>query len=444
MKRDNLRTQKEALSSESVARAKVDQGGSDKLQIRNRIKELRQVKARDLVPHPNNWRRHPRSQMAALLGLLEKIGYADALLARELPNGKLELVDGHLRAQTTPDELVPVLVLDLNEEEAKLVLLTLDPLAAMAESEVEQIKTLLETVRTENGAVQELLERVAGPALWASLYSTQTNDPEVALERADELQAKWGTKAGQLWTADLHRMICGDSRDRALVKRLFSNDASQIRMLWTDPPYGVSYGAKTAWSKQHRAGSQRRAIENDSLEPLELKELFAEVLIVAREHALPGAVVYTSVPSVFLKFFIQGLEEGGFRYRHCLIWVKQTFVLGRSDYHYRHEPILYGWLDNGPHYFSHDRSQDSVFEIDRPVASDLHPTTKPLELIARMVANSSKPGELVFDPFCGAGSTIIAAHQLGRIGYGCELDPGYLAVELERLSMLGLKPKLKE
>jgi DNA modification methylase len=157
---------------------------------------------------------------------------------------------------------------------------------------------------------------------------------------------------------------------------------------------------------------------------------------------MPGAAIYATVSSVFLKYFIQGLEDGGFTYRHCLIWVKQTFVLGRSDYHCQHEPILYGWLDNGPHYFLHDRTQSSVFEIDRPISSPEHPTCKPIELISRMIANSSLPGELIYDPFCGSGSTIVAAHQLGRIGYGVEIDPGYLAVELERLSLLGLKPEL--
>jgi DNA modification methylase len=116
--------------------------------------------------------------------------------------------------------------------------------------------------------------------------------------------------------------------------------------------------------------------------------------------------------------------------------------MSESDYHFRHELVLYGWLNNGAHHWDGDRSQDSVFEVDRPRASDLHPTTKPVELIARMVANSSRPGELVYDPFCGSGSTIVAAHQLGRIGFGCEIDPAYLAVELERLSRLGLRAEL--
>jgi DNA modification methylase len=443
MKDGSTRKPNRIISSALKSEPQADGEVASPIRIRDRIKELRRVRARDLLPNPHNWRRHPQSQTAALRGLLEEVGYADALLARELPNGQLELIDGHLRAQTTPDQIVPVLVLDLNEQEAKLVLLTLDPLASLAEAEAEQIKALLEMVRTENVAVQELLEQVAGPKAWTELHCTEQNDPQVPLERADELQAKWRTTLGQVWKIDRHRLGCGDSGDRSLVAQLWSDNAPSIRMLWTDPPYGVSYGAKTDWTSHHRPGSKRRAIENDSLEPAELQKLFASVLQVARDHTLPGAAIYASVPSVFLKYFIQGLEDGGFTYRHCLIWLKQTFVLGRSDYHYRHEPILYGWLDNGPHYFSRDRSQDSVLDVDRPIVSDLHPTTKPIELIARMLANSSRPGELVFDPFCGSGSTILAAHQLGRIGYGCELDPGYLAVQLERLSMLGLKPELK-
>ena len=207
-------------------------------------------------------------------------------------------------------------------------------------------------------------------------------------------------------------------------------------------PLGVDDFEKTEWTNHHRGGAKRRSIENDSLKPAELQKLFAAALNVACEHALPGAVIYATVPSVFLKYFIQGLEDGGFSNRHCLVWVKQSFVLGRSDYHYRHEPILYGWRENGPHYFTEDRTQDSIFEINRPTVSELHPTTKPVELIARMVANSSRLGELVYDPFSGSGSTLLAAHQLGRIGYGVEIDPGYVAVTLERFSMLGLKPQL--
>src|SRR6516164_7760320 len=125
-------------------------GSASPMQIRDRIKEVRRVKARDLQANPKNWRRHPQLQAAALRALLGEIGYADALIARELADGKLMLIDGHLRAEATPDCEVPVLVLDVNEEEADKLLLTLDPLAAMAEADSERIKTLLETVRTDN------------------------------------------------------------------------------------------------------------------------------------------------------------------------------------------------------------------------------------------------------------------------------------------------------
>ena len=138
------------------------------MQIRDRIKDLRRVKAAELLPNPKNWRRHPKAQADALRGILAEVGYADALLARELPNGKLILVDGHLRAETTPASMVPVLVLDVTEEEADKILLTLDPLAAMAEAD----------------------------------------------DKAAELKAKWGTETGQLWQIGPNRLLCADCREK--------------------------------------------------------------------------------------------------------------------------------------------------------------------------------------------------------------------------------------
>jgi DNA modification methylase len=150
------------------------------------------------------------------------------------------------------------------------------------------------------------------------------------------------------------------------------------------------------------------------------------------------------VPSgTLLSHFIAAFNDSGFSFKHLLVWVKQHFVIGMSDYQQRHEAVLYGWREDGPHFFIPDRCQSSVFEVDKPHASDLHPTTKPVALMARMIANSSRPGEVVYDPFCGSGSTIVAAAQVKRVGYGCELDPGYLAVGLERLASLGLKPELR-
>jgi hypothetical protein len=411
------------------------------MQFKDRIKELRRVRARDLLPNPNNWRVHPKTQVAALRGLLTEVGYADALIARELPDGLLELIDGHLRAETTPDAIVPVLVIDVTEQEANKLLLAIDPLAAMAEADAGRLKALLETVRTNDAAVQELFKRTAGDGLWKILHPEEIDEAEVPLERADELRAKWGTEAGQLWRIGPHRIICGNCANQAVVERLWIN-GERLRMVWTDAPWAVDYGAKTAWMEQRGAQRRRKPIANDNLAPEQIAALFATALANAVAYAEKGAAIYASVPATLLLVFIAALEKGGFRYKHCLVWLKQTFVLGRSDYNYRHELILYGWRENGPHYFTDDRTQDSVFEVDRPTVSDLHPTTKPVALVARMVANSSRAGERVYDPFCGSGSTLLAAHQLGRVGYGVEIDPGYVAVSLERLAAIGLKPQL--
>src|SRR6202166_4464763 len=189
----------------------------DQIRIQDGIRDLRRVKARDLLPNPKNWRRHPKAQVEALRGLLTEIGYADALLVRELADGRLMLIDGHLRAATTPDALVPVLMLDVTEAEADKLLATLDPLASMAESDSERIKELLATVSTDSEAVQELLKRSVGERVWELLHPRELEEVEVAPEKADELRQKWGTKSGQLWQIDRHRIVCGDSTDPAIV-----------------------------------------------------------------------------------------------------------------------------------------------------------------------------------------------------------------------------------
>jgi hypothetical protein len=187
---------------------------AEHIQLRDRIRELRRVRARDLLPNPKNWRRHPRGQSDALRGLLVELGYCDALLVRQLPDRRLMLIDGHLRAETTPDMLVPVLLLDVSEEEADKILLSLDPLAAMAESDSQRLQALLETVRSDSEAVQLLFKRTAGDRLWQILHPEEVQEAEVSADRADELRAKWGTASGQLWQAGPHRIICGDSRTR--------------------------------------------------------------------------------------------------------------------------------------------------------------------------------------------------------------------------------------
>jgi hypothetical protein len=218
------------------------------MKIRDRVKSLVRVRAGDLLPNPKNWRRHPKQQADALRGLLSEVGFADALLARETPAG-LMLIDGHLRAETTPDMDVPVLILDLDEAEADKILLTLDPLATMAEADKASVDALLATMHTDSKAIASLLERIAGEAgLQALDDPTELVEVPAQLDRAAELQAKWGTAAGQAWEIGPHRLVCGDCRDEGTVGRLWADGSPKLRMIWTDPPYGVDYAAKTRFS----------------------------------------------------------------------------------------------------------------------------------------------------------------------------------------------------
>ena len=168
--------------------------------IRDRIKELRRVKASELSANPRNWRTHPKGQQDALRGILAEVGYADALIARELPDGTLELIDGHLRAETTPDEMVPVLIVDLDQDEANKMLTVLDPLASLAEANEEALGLLLAEVQTDNDGLREMLDDLAAE------YDIELDgdggdgveDVEPQIDRAAELQKEWGTKPGQL------------------------------------------------------------------------------------------------------------------------------------------------------------------------------------------------------------------------------------------------------
>src|SRR5258708_8299465 len=195
--------------------------------IRDRIVELRRVLARDLVPNPKNWRRHPERQAAALRGVLEEVGYADELLARQLPDGHLQLIDGHLRSQTTPYQLVPVLVLDVDEAEADKLLATLDPLAAMGETDKLAFKDLASFVQTDSADLRELLDGTAGLAK----ESTQDAIPALPVTPVARL--------GQIWQLGKHKLLCGDSTRPGEVARLMGEERAVL--FQTDPPYAVGY-----------------------------------------------------------------------------------------------------------------------------------------------------------------------------------------------------------
>lgn len=385
------------------------------MKIRDRIKELRRVKAASLLPNPKNWRTHPKAQQDALKGILAEVGFADALLARELDDGSLMLIDGHLRAETTGEQEVPVLILDVDEKESDKLLATFDPLAGMAECDSAALDALLRNVDTGNEALQQMLTDLAESS---GLYLD--NDKEIVEDEVPEVQAEAITKTGDLWLLGEHRLLCGDSTKEEDVKRLMNG--SKADMLLSDPPYGVSYVGKT---------KDALKVENDALDEAALTDLVKRAFDNSEEICRPGAYWYATVPAGPLHILFAEDWKRRKILRQIMVWAKDSMVLGHSEYHYQHEPILFGWKPGERHKNS-DRTRTTLWKYDRPKASREHPTMKPIGLWAQAVEDGSRKEEIVYDPFLGSGTTLIAAEQLGRKCYGVEISPHYCDVIVKR------------
>ena len=242
------------------------------------------------------------------------------------------------------------------------------------------------------------------------------------------------TKLGDLWLLGPHKVLCGDATIVTDYEKLMGQE--QADLIWTDPPYGVAYVGKT---------KDALTIQNDRLDIKSLEEFLRGAFTTMFTFTRPGACWYVLAPSVnlFQAFSIPLTELEV--WRHTLVWVKDTLVMGRADYHYRHESIFYGWTPGAAHQEPPNRKQDTVWEIPRPKASKEHPTMKPIELIERSVQNSSLAGQIVLDPFAGSGSTLIACEQTKRVARVIELDPRYVDVVLKRwVNLTGGDPERED
>lgn len=239
-------------------------------------------------------------------------------------------------------------------------------------------------------------------------------------------------RPGEIWGLGPHRLAVGSSTDPDLVARLFGK--TRCRMVWTDPPYGVSYANKNEYLNAADKGNRcQQEIAGDHLTPEATEALARAALTLACAHSEPGGACYVCAPGGPLyAHFLAAFSAAGYSYRQMLVWVKSNFVLGQSDYHYRHEPILYGWKPGAGHYFISQHGHGSVFEVAKPHSSKDHPTMKPVALVMEMIRNSARFGEVVYDPFLGSGTTLLAAERLGRVCYGCELDERYADTVLAR------------
>jgi len=231
------------------------------------------------------------------------------------------------------------------------------------------------------------------------------------------------TKPGDLWLLGDHRVLCGDSTGESAINRLM--DGAKADMIFTDPPYGIAYVGKT---------KKRLTIQNDAMSDEDFSAFLGKAFGAMRNACDGGTPYYICYADGKTMLFRQALLDSGFEVKQTVIWAKQSFVLGRQDYQWQHEPILYGWAAGASHKWYGGRAETTVWEIDRPTRSEEHPTMKPVELCARAIRNSSRKGDVVLDLFGGSGSTLIACEHTGRKACLCEIDPIYCDVIVQRWS----------
>lgn len=326
-------------------------------------------------------------------------------------------------AEKHPEEntwqFIDCYVIDVDDDRAARIVAADNRTAELGSMDDRLLLELLSELDDLDGTGYDLEDLEALEALTPPIPETDPND-------APEPRTSTRCKRGQSWRLGPHRLLVGDATDTDRVLAWVGDDPADC--VWTDPPYGVDYVGKTA---------EALTIKNDG--NAGLSELLSGAYRTIAAATRPGAPVYVAHADTERVVFETCARDAGLVIRQNLVWVKNTIVLGRSDYHYRHEPILYGFtpggegrLGRGGDRWYGDDAQATTFFYDKPARNGEHPTMKPVELVAHMISNSCRPGGLVFDPFGGSGSTMAAAHITGRRANLVELDPAYAQVIIER------------
>lgn len=416
---------------------------------RNRIVGHGEQAAISFMANPLNWRIHPKAQREALTGVLSEVGWVQSVIVNRTTGN---VVDGHARIEEAlklGDETpVPFIEVELSEEEEKQVLLTLDPISAMAAADKQNLDALLQDVSTASSAVADMLTELAekNGLEYGATIGGELEDVEPQVDRAEELRQKWGVESGQIWQLGEHRLMCGDSTKAEDVERLMNGEKATL--IFTDPPYGVSVGAKNRMLNSfQKAGKNLTDIEDDDMSPEELKNrLLPAFTNIRRVVMSEDCSVFVTAPQNgdLSMMMMMMMREAGLAVRHVLIWKKNapTFSMGRLDYDYQHEPILFTWgkQHKRPMLGKH---KTSIWEVDKPRASADHPTMKPVELVENALLNNSDAGDVAFDAYSGSGTTIMACEAQNRRARAIEISPGYVAVALERWSQAtGKTPEL--
>ena len=382
--------------------------------------KLEMVKVSELIPYVNNARTHSQEQVNKLRSSLREFGFVNPVIIDADKN----VIAGHGRLMAAKEEgitEVPCVLVDyLTEAQKKAYILADNRYAQDAGWDEELLRLEIEALEGMDFDVSltgfnedEISDLFAG----ADTSDTQDDD----FDLSDALEKAAFVERGDVWVVGRHRLMCGDATSPEDVATLM--DGKKANLIITDPPYNVAFESSDGLS-----------IKNDKME----NDKFYEFLLAAfknmAEHLEKGGSAYVFHADTEGLNFRKAFIDAGFHLSGCCIWVKNSLVLGRSDYQWQHEPVLYGFLQNGKHYWSKNagRSQTTIWNFDKPKKNKNHPTSKPLDLLAYAIGNSSQENAIVIDTFGGSGSTLMTCEQTNRICHTMELDEKYASVILRR------------
>ena len=405
--------------------------------------EIVKTNIKEIKSYEFNAKEHPREQLEQIKNSINEFGYNDLIAVDE----NNVVIEGHGRLIALKElgvEEVEVIVLrHLTEEQKKAYRIVHNQLTMNTGWDMELLKEELKKINLDMyslGIEESLLDELEEENLE---IEEDDFDVEEALEEIEEPQAKYG----DVYQLGRHRLICGDSTNKEDIEKLM--DGTKADLLVTDPPYNINV-----------SNSQGMTIENDNMDNKEFIEFLTKAFKRGNEALNNGASFYIWYADTSSLEFNAACRNVDWQVRENLIWVKNQFILGRQDYHWRHEPCLYGWKEGASHYFVNDRTQSTVIDdsVDietipedklrdyvkslmeyttiiyenKPTVNSDHPTMKPIKLISRLIKNSSKRNQTVLDLFGGSGTTLIASEQLKRTCYMCEYDPKYVDVIIRR------------
>lgn len=373
------------------------------------MKELKWEPIKSIRPYDKNPRRNDQA-VDAVAASIREFGWQQPIVVDR--DGVI--IAGHTRykaAKKLKCDTVPVVVADdLTEDQVKAYRLADNKTGELAEWDTalldEELAKLADFDMSQFGFDTILQEE----AREAEEDDYEVNPPE-------EPKAK----LGDIYQLGRHRLMCGDSTDAESVYQLCQD--GQVDLLLTDPPYGVDYTGKT---------KDALKIQNDASSDESLRDMLADAFAAADSVMKPGAVFYIWHADLKALVFRIACQMAGWEVRQVLIWEKNTMVMGRQDYQWKHEPCLYGWKDGAGHLWASDRKQTTILNFDRPTKNKEHPTMKPVKLFDYQIQNNTKGGDIVLDLFGGSGTTIVACEQNGRCARVMELDPRYVDVIIDR------------